>query len=260
MASFIELSGTAGSGKTTLYKELVKLHNINCSWIPAHHIFPKEKCEVNTFKGRLRIYKNLVAGKKRGIDTVQLIEAGERFIEQNSELQKLFWENIYIKQKNSLNGVDQRFDKANFLYTLIQKMQIILENPTDKFVLVDEGPSKIIDVLSNTTVPLIQEIDEILKILPLLPIPKAVIYLETGIKETVKRILNRKHVIRAHKNLTVEQIENFVKESHDRKKILNKFYSYKGVPTLYLDSSEDVKIITNKVIDFLKTKRLTTII
>jgi deoxyadenosine/deoxycytidine kinase len=249
MASFIELSGTAGSGKTTLYKELANHHNLNCGWLPANHIFPKEKGEVTTLKGRLISYKNMLAGKKMGINNVLMIEAGERFIKKNPELNELFWENIYNKQKYSLNGVDQRFDKANFLYSLIQKLQIILENPTDKIVLVDEGPAKIIDVLSNTCVPLMHEIDEIQKSLRLLPIPKAVVYLETEIKETVRRILNRKYVIRAHKNMSIEQMENFVHESHERKKIVNKYLTGKGVPILYLDSREDPKINAKKVID-----------
>jgi deoxyadenosine/deoxycytidine kinase len=254
MASFIELSGTAGSGKTTLYRELVNHHKINCGWIPAHHILPKEKCEVNTLKGRLRSYKNLMVGKKRGIDTVQMIEAGERFIEQNPELIKLFWENVYYKQKNNINGVDHRFDKTNYLYRLIQKLQIILESQTNKIAILDEGPAKIIDVLSNTGIPLNHDIDEIVKSLNLLPSPKALIYLETDLKENVKRLLGRKHVARTHKNLSTVQLENFVKESHDRKKIVNNYFTGKGVTILYLDSTEDTKNIAKKAMDFLNNR------
>jgi deoxyadenosine/deoxycytidine kinase len=251
MASFIELSGTAGSGKTTVYKELVNHYKNDKGWIPAHHILPKEKCEIRSLLCQVKKIKNIIIGKKRGIDTVKMIEAGERFIEQNPDLLKLFWENIYNKQKKSLNGIDQRFDKANFLYSLIQKIQIILENQTEKNVLVDEGPAKMIDVLSNTSVPLKQEIDEIYKNLQLLPLPKAVIYLETEVNETVKRIVGRKHLIRAHKNLSIEQIENFVKESHERKKIVNQYFTDKGVIILHLDSIENKKNIAKKVINFL---------
>jgi thymidylate kinase len=251
MAQFVELSGTAGSGKTTLYKELSKSWRKTDSWVPAHYLLPRRSADRNPIKNLLKHLRDKVCGQPGNLDHVQMIEAGERFIQQNPELLSLFWENIYQKQKGSLNGIDQRFDKAGFLFSLIQKQQIITEHPARQLAIVDEGPSKIIDVLSNTMVAWHLDKDEIEACLRFLKLPKAVIYFETDVDTTINRILGRRHMIRAHKNMDRKQMENFVVESHHRKKFVNACLKEKGIEILYLDALMSASANAVKAVDFI---------
>jgi thymidylate kinase len=253
MADFIELSGTAGSGKTTLYRELSKRWDKKCNWVPAHHLLPKKTGDGNAFKNLLKRLRSFVAWHRSNLDSVQMIEAAERFTQENPELVALFWDNIYHKQRESLNGIDQRFDKANFLFSLIQKQQILTEHRTQRIPIVDEGPTKIIDVLSNTTIPWHLDKEEIERCLQLLPLPKAVIYLQTDADLTVRRILGRKHVIRAHKNLSEQQLKDFVVESHYRKRFVNDLLQARKTEILYLDSEASPSANAEKAIAFINT-------
>jgi gluconate kinase len=251
MAKFIEISGTAGVGKSTLYRELVALYKPEFNWIPAHNLFPKCEIEENGLRYHYWKLKTLLFGRDYAIDKYKLLEAGENFVEQNPLLMNVFWENIYYKQKASLNGRDQRLDKATFLFELIQKLQVVLEQGADKLAILDEGPAKLIDVLSNTAISTQNDTDEINTALSLLPQPSALIYLQTDIKENVSRLLKRKHVIPAHKNLTEKQLENFVKESHNRKALVNNYLEKKGVRILHLDANDNVRANAIKVLKFV---------
>lgn len=258
MARIIELSGSAGAGKSTTYREMAAKWKNEFGWIPAHKLLPQQRItdarNFNEFV--INIAKIIIKGDG-AIDTNLMLEAGKRFVAQYPEFMNVCWRNIYMKQRSSLNGLDHRFDKTSYLLKLLQRVQILKEKHNNKIALLDEGSIKMIDVLSNTCIGVKQEMEEIIHVMEVLPLPDALIYIETDASENAIRLMKRGgYVAKVHRLLNLSQLEKITRESQERKAFVNEILRKKRVPILDIDSKVDVKTNVHKTLEFLESANL----
>jgi len=241
----IELAGSPGVGKSTIYKEIVNLWGKESSWVPAHLLYPK--AGIN-FQSLFKFFKNIkaiVQGTHGKIGTVGFMGGRKRFVSAYPEYMDACWEGIMTKQRRSLNNVDLRIEKAQHLSNTIENIQFIIENKTNKTVVLEEGLIHLIDVLLFSDDP-----DEISRILDVMPLPDAVIDIQTETMENVRRLMSRSVTLTMHERLNAHQLKNFVNQSRYRRNIINRLLEERGVSVLPIDSGVNATINADKIIAF----------
>ena len=272
MAKIVELCGSPGVGKSSIFYEIEKLRGSkeNNTWTTATNTNPEgdyskrglakkiyskirqgknkvgrpEKKE-NFYVFAKRIYREIKVGR-------QLIhkEAADRFIAQNPLYIDAIWKNIFHKQAQSSNGLDLRFEKAQWIYRIIKKIQIIKENNSEQYFIIDEGLINMIDRALYKSKSVTEENAEILELLEVIPLPDALVYIETGLDENVRRIICREDIRDMHLGMTEENLRNITQTTRER--ILNsiKYLENRGTPVLYLNSTISPKQNAIEIIRF----------
>ena len=279
MAKIVEICGSPGVGKSTIFKEIERRRKSTDIWTTSSDINPygdqnfKEyvvkileeikkgryrKSLINqnkesTFAFLKRIYKEIKRG--RNSDPTSKKEAGERFVEQFPEYMNACWGNIYYRQVTSINGLDLRLEKADFIYKIIKKIQIIRENKTNKITIIDEGLINLIDRALYKSVNITEEKEEIASLLNVMPLPDAIVYIETDLHENAKRIILREDVRSMHKGLSMNDLIDFTKISRERVLTAIELLKSKGIPFLYLNSNDHINENACKIIDFAKNRK-----
>ena len=250
MAKIVEFYGPSGVGKSTIYEELKGKWKKDFNWIPSYHLYAKNEIKFESLSKFLLTVTRIT--KNGNIDDVAMKEAGDRFVAQYPEFLDALWNNILFKQKKSYNGLDLRFERAKYFYTTIQKIQFLRESNSKKIALVDEGLIHRISRGLYKSENLIEEIDEIKHLLQIMPLPDALIYVETDVQENAKRLARRKKVISMHKLLSTTEMENIISETQERMEIITKILEDKGIPILRVDARLHVFTNVTKVISFVK--------
>jgi len=275
MAKIIEICGVPGVGKSTIFSELERIEKSGFNWKTISNLNPMGDQSRTEFIKRIisdilkgkkprnkrtkalesnldyvkRIYRTLKLGRKF-VDTYILKEAGIRFTQKYPDYIDACWQNIYFKQAKSSNGLDLRFEKAEFIYLIIKKIQVLMENKSNKVMIIDEGLINMIDrVLYENTDDGSEKI-EIEKRVNAMPWPSAIVYLSTSLEEITKRILSRKDIRDMHKNLDHNELITFSENSMKRIEIAINHLRDKGVPVLELDSSNSIQNNTQQIINF----------
>ncbi|WP_299823025.1 hypothetical protein [uncultured Pontibacter sp.] len=277
MAKVVEICGSPGVGKSTIFEEIIRRKSREDSWTTATNVNPYDeqswldfakkiareirkgkktlsnsRIEENNYEFVRRIYKDIKNGKDY-VDQTALKEAGDRFVAQFPEYLEACWGNIYLKQRKSSNGMDLRFEKAEFIYRIIKKIQVLRENASGKYIIIDEGLINMIDRgLYKSTSPL-EEKEEIYNLLEVMPLPDAIVYLETDLRENAKRLLSRRDIRDMHRGLSIDGLVAITKACRDRIVTSINFLEDKGIPVLYLDSSQPVRLNADKIITFTKS-------
>lgn len=278
MAKIVEICGSPGVGKSTIFKEIERRRKSSDIWTTATNINPygdqnfteyvvkileeiKKGSSRNsiinqesTFAFLKRIYKEIKRGRNYTDPNLKK-EAGERFVEQFPEYINACWGNINYRQVKSINGLDLRLEKADFIYKIIKKIQIIKENKTNKITIIDEGLINLIDRALYKSVNITEEKEEIASLLNVMPLPDALVYIETDLHENAKRLVLRKDVRTMHKGLSMNELIDYTKISRERVLAAIELLKSKGIPLLYLNSNDHIKENASKIIDFAKNKK-----
>lgn len=247
MARIVELVGSPGVGKTTLYREMEYRWNKKRNWVPGEYLYPKEKSgseSPGTFI--LNVFRQ-ITGRKQKVDTSAMKEAGERFVTLYPEYMDECWNNINCSQKKNLNGLDLRFQKISYLYRLTQKIQTLTEINSDKIAMVDEG------LIHFLTSKLYYKEEEIENLLQIMPLPDAVISIETDLQENTKRLMQRKKVIPMHKLLIGSELEKITHIDHYKRVIVNRILETMDIPFLKIDSTHKIAGNVDKIMNFVES-------
>ena len=260
MAKILEICGVPGVGKSTIFSELERIQSSTYKWKTITNQNPvgdltktefTKKIIRDILEGRKsknprtqiketnlqfikRIYRTIKLGRKF-VDTYILKEAGLRFTQKYPEYIDACWKNIYLKQAKNSNGLDLRFEKAEFIYLIIKKIQILMEQKSDKIMITDEGLINMIDrVLYNDHVE-ITEFEEIERRVAVMPLPNAIVYIKTDLDEITRRIQGRKDIRDMHKNLNQAELKDFTKHSMNRIETAINFLAERGIPVMTID-------------------------
>lgn len=272
MAKIVELCGSPGVGKSSIFYEIEKMRGSkeNNTWTTATNTNPEGVYSQRDFVKK--IYSKIRQGLNNGGRSEkkesfyvfarriyreikserQLIhrEAAVRFTAQNPLYIDAIWKNIFHIQAQSPNGLDLRFEKAQWIYRIIKKIQIIKENNSEQYFIIDEGLINMIDRALYKSKSVTEESAEILELLEVMPLPDALVYIETGIDENVRRIICREDIRDMHLGMSEENLRNITKITRDR--ILNsiKYLENRGIPVLYLNSTISPKQNAIEIIRF----------
>ncbi len=281
MGKIIELCGSPGVGKSSIFNELERRNNKKYRWTTVSNTNPygdknfydfvrdilikvqrgKNQCDSQAKKLEgyydfVRfIYREIKKGKNF-VDLEALKAAGNRFVSEHPKYIEACWGNIFARQTKSLNGLDLRFEKAEFIYRIIKKNQVLSEKITDRFTLIDEGFINMIDRGLYQSLTPLEEKQEIHNLLEVMPLPDALVYIEIELNENAKRLLSREELRDMHKGLSFDELMDFTQECRQRILTAIEYLENKGTPVLYLDSSNSIKENADKIIGFTENMEL----
>jgi thymidylate kinase len=250
MAKIVELVGSPGVGKTTLYKHLQASWNKNYNWMPSQHFYPKKETIAESTGSLISDILRWIKNRKGRVDMRAMEEAGGRFVELFPDYIDACWNHINCTQKKNLNGLDLRFQKVSYLYKLIQKVQTVREQENDKIAIIDEGLIHIINSILYKREAYTEEKEEIEHLLEIMPVPQGIVYVETDVEENVKRLSQRKKVIPMHKALVKGELEIFVHSDHNKRAVINTIIESKNIPFLRINSIDTIANNVSKIISF----------
>jgi len=284
MAKIVELCGSPGVGKSSIFYELEKRRKNNYKWTTASNINPYGKKSFYDFvksiflkvkngqnQGDLSaknldslydfvrfIYREIKKGRNF-VDLEAMKEAGERFVAQNPKYIKACWGNIFARQTKSYNGLDLRFEKAKFIYKIIKKNQVLKERKANQVIIIDEGFINMIDRGLYKSITPEAEKQEIYDLLEVMPLPEALVYIETDLNENAKRLFSREEIRDMHKGLSLSELIDFTKTCRERILTAIKYLENKGIPVLYIDSTNPIRENADKIIEFTENVELTSV-
>ncbi|RKS53953.1 hypothetical protein BC962_2220 [Gillisia mitskevichiae] len=279
MARIIEICGSPGVGKSTIFKELEKISENGDAWETVSNKNPmgekshlefleellselkKGRRPINSRVSKLedsfsfikRIYRKFKLGRNF-TDLYILKQAGERFVSKYPKYVDACWKNIFYKQGSSSNGMDLRFEKAEFIYLIMKKFQILMEKKDDKTFIIDEGLINMIDRGLYKSNNIIDEKVEIKDLLDTMPWPNGIVYLYTDLVENAKRIKYRTDIRDMHKGLTSKEIIEFSAASRQRIVTAIEYVKECGCPVLVLDSTESIRDNALRIVEFIKNE------
>ncbi len=256
MAKIVEIMGSPGVGKTTIYQQMASEWKKNYKWIPGEFLIPKEKLISQKYTTSILNILRFIFLRKEKYDVAAMDEAGVRFVTLYPEYIDKCWNNINCIYKKNENGSDLRFQKISYLYKLIQKIQILRERGSDQIAIVDEG---LIHLITNSLCKKeseFEEKEEIEKLLQVMPIPDGFICVETDLEENTKRLLQRKKVISMHKSLMQSQLEKVICLDHKRRVAVNAILETRNIPLLRINSTDKVATNVSKIINFVENLSL----
>ncbi|HTE28573.1 hypothetical protein [Flavitalea sp.] len=192
-AEIIEIIGPPGIGKTTIYNALCKKWRASFNWIyQGALLMPAPSLEDFNSWIVFRIKKLLNGGGAKSIP----IEFGLRFAQNHPRLANFCWEQLSDASIYQNDNSALRFRSVYLLYLDFCRYQAIDEKKSFIPCLLNEGfLQKSFLVQSD----LVLMPDLINKYLPLVPLPKAIIYVNTEDKGIiVQRLVNRSKTIASH--------------------------------------------------------------
>lgn len=250
MSRVIEICGSPGVGKSTIYKEVVKNWNKYDKWIPSEKLYPYKKIKLNNIKSSIRLITELLINRRNIADLDMMKEAGERFINQNPAYIKAFWKAIYLGNNPISNGKDLKFLSAEFTHIKIQRFQTIIESKSEKIAIMDEGlihsiASWIYDANTEN-----EELNKINQLLNLVPLPDALVYIDLDLEKNLERILNRKNLLDRHQSLSLSELKTATLVSRRIRSNAIKILKDKALPVLILNSTNSTKTNAKQIINF----------
>jgi deoxyadenosine/deoxycytidine kinase len=206
-AEIIEIIGPPGIGKTTLYNALCKKWRPSCYWTYQDALLTPVPsfADFNNWIG----YKLKKVLKKKLSKSVPT-EFGFRFAQLHPELIIFCWQQLSDESVYSNNKAGMRFRSVFHLYLDFCRYQAIAEKESPRPCILNEGLLQK-SFLVQTDLRLMPDLID--KYLTLVPLPKAIIYINTEDRELiVERLSNREKTIATHlgKNKK-ELLEDIVK-------------------------------------------------
>lgn len=246
MGKLIEFCGAPGVGKSTIYRELTTRFSRSSNWLPAHCLYPKVKTNVTKLKSLFA-----PAWKAYGdLDSRAMINAGKTFIQKYPGFVDACCVSILQNDRSSLNGTDQRFRRISYMYRLIQKVQVCIESPTEKYIIIEEG---LINGIGNALMDnknQQQELAEIEALFKCMPIPEAIIFVEVDLQSNISRLMSRKKEIGSLEFLDNDQLHEALNRMSRKRKIATAMLAEKGVQVLNIDATRTVHENATAIVNF----------
>lgn len=248
MAKYVEFVGVPGVGKSTTYEYLRSSYVNNSKWIPY-----EELCKNDYLRGK-GIKEFLITSLIKRIKPSALSKKSHdrnvlnKAINKNPELIELFWQTI--SKCENINGEELRFYGVNYIRAILEKIQNIREESSDKYCIIDEGLIHNINYFT-ANVPSSELELQVSEILSFMDLPSAVIYFNGDVTTIVKRTVERGSLRLRDKSLTIEELLNSRKESIKEKCIYINAVKSKNIPVLSLDTKDTVKNNSNRIISFI---------
>lgn len=252
MAKIIEVTGPAGVGKTTILNNLGHIWKESDNWVLKQKLFPRQKIYPFKVSSIAQNLPYLIKFGKTNLDSTALLNAGKRFIMQNSAYLDVYWHNLDTCYCCDLNGFDSRFDSTAKFYSNLQKYQYVKDHSINKYVLFDEG---LVHHLAGR-VPVVQQklqddFSDIYDVVEAMPLPEVLILIDTDADIIASRIAQRKKTIGVHKQKSTGEIVEFTLKVQRRMYFVKDLLQAKGVTILCLDSNNPVNYNTQKIAQFI---------
>lgn len=248
MAKIIELTGPPGVGKSTYYDALVAQWTKQSNWQPAEHFYPSQK--INYTNPRTFV-TSFFQKAIRKIDSDAFNDAGRRFVANYPEFVDAVFEDISLN-KRDVYGKDLRLHDASFLYSSFQRIQLLLDCKTEKFILKAEGIVHRIPHSVNDD-ELTKDRRVVVSLLDKIPMPAAVIYLTCDVEENAKRLATRKFVWDGHRNLSLTRLQEYSRRSHEKRDMIIDVLREHRVPLLKIDTTIELQKGIETILNFLNT-------
>jgi hypothetical protein len=248
MARIIELCGVPGVGKTSTYSTLKSVWDKNGKWIPAEFLYPRKKVDLKNPK---RFVVSLTKKVRGLLEPAELKAAGERFVAAYPEYLDGSWNAIQRKHHQRANTPDNRFEEARRLQRSAEYIQLLNENETSKFAIVDIGGLvQRLDLTWLTSTNIHEDEKEAIQLLKLMPLPAAVVYIHINTERNVERLLGRKKTLGMHRNLTAAELRDFCGKYKERWEMVCDLLADKKIPVLKIDSGLDIEKNVQKIDEF----------
>ena len=188
----IEIIGPPGVGKSTMYKALCKRWNAQSNWT-----FPDQLLASKQPSSQFKFWPEYHLRKLLNKDPKSIpVEFGLRYIQNNKALTNYLWNHLSNVNVYDEDEIGKRFRASHFLFKDFCRYQAIWETTSNKPCIIDEGlleKSFFVFPDEQLMINLMEEY------LPLIPLPHAIIYVNTNQKEViVDRLLNRTKTIASH--------------------------------------------------------------
>lgn len=250
MAKIIELVGIPGVGKSTTLKAMMSEWNKSSKWIPAHFLYPQKDLTLTSLNKLFTIIKRKIMLDEGTIDERAMKRYGERFLVEHPNFIDACWKSIFSESHPSLNGIDLRFEKANYLFITIQRFQLLKESEIDKYVVLDEGLIHRVansfyssDKLENNT--------NVIELFNNMPLPDALIHFDVSAEEAAKRLSKRKKVIISHQGLSLSELERSSSVSQEIINCIVDTIKVRNKRILRLDGKDSIEDNAKAIISFL---------
>ncbi|OQP51700.1 hypothetical protein [Niastella populi] len=192
----IEIIGPPGAGKSTIYQSLCRNWESGSQWVYPEMLLAN-KPSLLSVKSWLW-YKMRLLLHKKPAKTVP-VDYGMRFDAHQQLLAKFCWKHLSDNSFYEDNETNKRFRSAYFLFTTFCIYQAIIEKAAAKPCIIEEGllqRSFLIKDNDADDEPAKELLHEYLRLVPL---PYAIIYIDTpDTSEVVKRLRGRSKVIASH--------------------------------------------------------------
>ena len=230
----IEFIGPPGIGKTTLHNALCRQWTSKCNWVFPEYLFSGWSSRTSfKFWANYHLRKFL----SKPVKSVP-VEYGLKYIENNRPLAEFLWNHISGKAAYDAHEIGKRFRSAYFLFNNFSKYQAIWDAQYNKPCLIDEG------LLEKSFLILEDEqaiVDLIEEYLPLIPLPHAVVYLNTpDTGAIVDRLMHRPKVIASHMGKNRAQLEKDIERWQFYFNIIINQLKELNIPVYFIDGLKPV--------------------
>jgi thymidylate kinase len=192
----IEIIGPPGVGKSTIYQSLCRKWESGSQWVYPDMLLTN-KPSLLSVKSWIR-YKMRMLIRNKPIKTVP-VDYGLRFDGQQQLLSKFCWKHLSDTSFYDDNDTNKRFRSAYFLFTAFCLYQAIIEKASAVPCIIEEGFLQKSFFIKDNDVNDQQAKELLHEYLDLVPLPYAIIYIDTpDTNEVVKRLRGRSKVIASH--------------------------------------------------------------
>ncbi|HEY8897722.1 MAG TPA: hypothetical protein VIM79_23010 [Niastella sp.] len=192
----IEIIGPPGVGKSTIYQSLCRQWDTNAHWVYPEVLLTGKPPLTHfrkwmAYRMRILLHKKL----KKSIP----VDYGLRFDENHQALANFCWKHLSETGFYEEKDANKRFRSAYFLFSSFCLYQAINEKATADPCIIEEGLLQKSFFIKDNEVNNQQSLNLLNQYLQLVPLPYAIIYIDTpDTNEVVKRLRGRGKVIASH--------------------------------------------------------------
>jgi hypothetical protein len=198
----VEVIGPPGIGKSTIYKALCSKWQPNAPWIYQEALLAPGKPSFSAFSKWIEYHFRKFSGKPKKMSLS--VDYGLQFVDNNVELAHFYWNHLSDPHTYKHEEIGHRFRSSYFLFSDFCRYQAILATRTDKTCVIEEGFLQKSFLLKENKKEMI---DIVNSYVPLLPLPDALVYINTTNKEVIlSRLGGRKKVIASHQGKDKEAL------------------------------------------------------